>query len=356
MKTLNKMRWIMGIVTMGVSLLSQAYPGESIVLDPVTGDYTITYWDPEEPAGLEDTTFVPATKIDPAIFSKFQLGDAGIVTYSYTVSNGAAAKQAIIGLSLEQTERVKGERDVPLGATATVSEVGQAFLANTSALNSPASWSGNIYRLRESRIVWRPDDLKTGGVQAGSTQAGFSFSSLALPGVSMARMDGIGAVFGYAGDGPAQDSAILAELNRLQDNDFIARPAAVPTIAVPTPFNAAVTLERIQTHVHSWIGMKLLDPAFSAQLDTSFKGAIDAYRSNQPKAGKSAIKSLRELLKKAYPDLDNEDIVDEETSNNKPVLSKAEGGAQFKNGMIARLPARVLDFDLKYVLKQVGEE
>ena len=147
-------------------------------------------------------------------------------------------------------------------------------------------------------------------------------------------------------DGPQGE--VLKQVLQLEDNDYVPRNAAIPTISVPTPFDAATLLERIQTHVHTWIGMKLLDPEFSAQLDTSFKGAIDGYRYNQPKMGKSHIKTMRALLKKAYPDLNNEDIVDEETGNNK--------GAQFKNGMIARLPARVLDFDLKYVLKQVDDE
>lgn len=345
MKTLNKLRWIMAVAAMGVSLYAQAYPGESIVLDPVTGDYRITYWDDitygdtafEQPS-LRQTTFVPATKIDPTIVSKFKLGDASLVIYSYAMSNGAAAKQAIVVLSLEQTERVKGERDVPLTATATVSEVEQAFLANTSALNSPASWSGNIYRLRESRIVWSPDDLKTGGVPAGSTQAGFSFSSLALPGLSVARMEGIGGVFGYAGEGPVQDSAIRPELDRLTKNDFIARSAAVPTLPVPSPFDPAVTLERIQTHMHTWIAKQLLDAAFSAQLDLSFKAAIDAYRAGQRETGKKAIETMRELIKQQQPDADKETATSIRTTT-LPAL-------------IDLLAARILFFDLNYVTER----
>lgn len=350
MKTLTKFCWSIGIVTMLSSLYAQAYPGESIVLDPVTGNYTITYWDEEEPAGLEQTTFVPATKIIPAIRSSFHMGDAGFVIYSYTVSNGAAAKQAIVGLSLEQTERVKGERDFP-PATATVSEVEQVFLANMSTLSSPANWSGNIYRLRESRIVWNTDDLETGGVRPGRTETGFSFSSPALPGMSVARMEGVGAIFGYAGDGPAMDSTIRPELERLRKNDFITRPSAVPTIAVPTPFDPAVTLERIQTHMHTWIAMQLLDPAFSAQLDRYFQSAISAYRLNQPKVGKKQIQTMRELIKKEHADADREDDNDDRSQ-------KGDHDDKNKNKrvLIDKLAARILDFDLKYVTKRMGSD
>ena len=347
MKMLTKFRWGMGIVTMLASLYAQAYPGENIVLDPVTGNYTITYWDEEEPAGLEKTTFVPATKIIPAIRCKFRLVGANDVAYSYTVANGAAAKQAIVGLSLEQTARVKGERDFP-AITATADEVEQAIFANMSTLDSPENWSGNIYSvLGYSRIVWRPDELETGGVKAGRTQVGFGFSSPALPGVSEARMKGIGQIFGYAGDGPAMDSTIRPELERLRKNNFIARPAAVPTIAVPAPFDAAVLLDRIRAHVATWPGKHLLDPAFSTQLDRYMVAAADAYRRNQPKAGKEHIQTLRKMLKKEHEDADRDDDKEEEKHEGKS-YNKA------RRPPIDHLAARILDFDLKYVMKRVG--
>jgi hypothetical protein len=108
----------------------------------------------------------------------------------------------------------------------------------------------------------------------------------------------MGETLGFPDEGPVEDSAVLADLNRLRDNDCITRPAAVPTIPVPTPFDLAVTLERIQTHMHTWIGMQLLDATFSSQLDRSFQSAISAYRLNQPKVGKKQIQTMRELPKK----------------------------------------------------------
>lgn len=342
MKTPNKFCWAVGMIAILASLYAQAYPGESIVLDPATGDYSITYWDDEEPAGLEQTTFVPATKIAPTIRSKFRMDGASDVTYSYIVSNGATAKQAIIAVSLEETARIKGERDFP-ARTATVEEVRQVLFANMSALNSPENWSGNIYTVRgQSKIAWNPDDLKTGGVKAGRTQAGFGFSSLALPGISEARMEGIGAVFGYAGEGPAMDSAIRPELERLQQNDFIARPAAVPTIPVPTPFDPAIVLERIQTHTHTWIGMQLLDPTFSSQLDRYLTAAADAYRLNDTHAGKEHIMALRKMLAKEHRNLDGDDGDDDSDKERKAATLPG----------IDRLAARVLDFDLRYALER----
>jgi len=349
MKMLIKLRWFTAIAATCVSLFCHAYPGESIVRDPVTGDYTITYWDDEEPGSLEQTTFVPATKIIPTVRSKFRLEGTSSVVYSYTLANGASAKQAIVGLILEPIGRIANERDLP-PVTAPASEVENIIITNMAALNSPKDWGGNIVRIRgQSRIAWLAEDLETDGVRSGRAMPGFGFSSSALPGISTAKMEGKGAVFGYAGEGPAVDSAIYAELGRLRKNDFIARPASAPMIVVPDPFNAAVLLDRIQTQMHSWIGMQLLDTSFSSQLDRYLTAAADAYRHNQPKAGKEHIQTLRRMLKKEHEDADRDDEKED---------GKAEGKNDDKNKriLIDRLAARVLDFDLKYVFKRMGDD
>jgi hypothetical protein len=173
---------------------------------------------------------------------------------------------------------------------------------------------------------------------------GFGFSSLDLPGVGPSQIDGMGEVFGFPDEGPVEDSAVLAELNRLRDNDFVTRPAAVPMVAVPVPFNAVVLLDRIQTQMHTWIGMSLLDATFSAQLDRYFQSANNAYRLNQPKVGNQQIQTMRALIKKEQPNAGNGEGDNEGDSQNKN-----------KPALIDPLAARVLDFDLQYVMKRAGE-
>jgi len=347
MKTTYK--FLAGIATMALSFYAHAYPGEGIVLDPATGNYTITYRGDPNSTELSQTAFVPSTKIVPAIRSGFSLGDKGAIVYRYTVSNGATAKQAIVGVVLDQiVNPVIGELPFP---AAPVTQAADAAYdaAIKAALITPVGWNGSIIRIPSDnldRIVWRPKaPISTGGIPAGRTVTGFSFSSLDLPGVWPSQMDGIGEVLGFSDEGPVDDSAVLDELNRLRDNDFITRPAAVPIVAVPTPFDAAVLLNRIQTQMHTWIGMQLLDPAFSAQLDRSFQSAISAYRLNQPKVGKKQIQTMRELIKKEQPDLGR----DEEHESHK----SQEKNDDRKSALIDRLAARVLDFDLEYVTKRV---
>ncbi|MFZ5523587.1 MAG: hypothetical protein ACOY9D_05830 [Pseudomonadota bacterium] len=327
-------------------------PGESIVLDPVTGNYTLTYSDEQDDGSkiLSHATFVPATKIVPAINSKFHLDQTGTVTYSYSVSSGAQSRQILDGISIDITGKVVGSQDLPTNMqTSTVAQAFAVLEANEQALATPSGWRGYISTYENgASITWDPVDSAAGIPPKGHVK-GFGFVSQSLPGLGVAQFKGESGVHGYGGEGPEPGSDIAKQIQALDDNDFVPRNAAVPTIAVPDPFDAAVTLERIQAHMHTWIAMKLLDPAFSAQLDRSFQSAISAYRLSQPKVGKKHIQTMRELIKKEHADADRE-----EGNDDRGEKGDDNDKNKTKQALIDKLAARILDFDLKYVAKRMG--
>lgn len=340
-----------GIAALSISLYAPAYPGESIVRDPITGNFTITYRGDPNATELSQTIFVPSTKIVPNIRSSFRLSERSIITYRYSVSNGATAKQDIVSVVLEQIANpILGE--LPFPHSSAIQATFDAYTAAiAAALVSPPGWDGSIDR-DIANIGWSPKaaTFETGGVHAGHKLTGFGFNSLDLPGVGPSWMAGLaneaGEVFGFPDDGPLNDSAILAELNQLRDNNFIVRNAAVPTIAVPVPFDADILLERIRTHVATWPSKQLLDSAYAAQLDRYLVAAIDAYRLNNTKAGREHIVTLRKMLAKEHHQVDHDDEDDDDGEERR-------SATRFS---IDRLAARVLDFDLRYVLKRMEHE
>lgn len=351
MKTSSKL--LAGIAAMAISLYVQAYPGEGIVLDSATGNYTITYRGDPNSTELSQTVFVPSTKVVPAIRSSFRI-EKNTIVYRYTVFNGATAKQAIVGVVLDQiVNPIVGELPFPSALqNATPTENAAYDAAEKAALSTPTDWYGSIIRLPSdnmNRIAWTPKPpLKIGGIAAGRTLTGFGFSSVDLPGVWPSQMDGIGEVLSFSDEGPVKDSAVFAELNQLRDKDFVTRPAAVPMITVPTPFDAATLLGSIQTQTHTWIAMSLLDATFSTQLDRYFQSAISAYRLNQPKVGKQQIEALRELVRKEHPDMGRDEEHESDRNHEKNDNRQAP--------LIDKLAARVLDFDLSYVIRRMDED
>jgi hypothetical protein len=343
----NQIKFVTQLVILTLLLDSvhaiAAKPGESIVLDPNTGDYTITYWGSDKTnAQLSKVIFVPATKIEPTVQSVFKLRGASEVFYSYRVSNGKKSRQSLVSIRLDPASSII----LPLpSSNNNIAE--QLLGAEYSAITKPENWTGISTSSRAGgvRISWSPTSDE--GLPPGKTQAGFGFSSRDIPGIGMAQMQGDTPVQMYPDEGPVSDLA--NELERMEQHDFVTRPAAIPAITVPNPFNAAILLERIQTQTHTWIAMQLLDATFSSQLDRSLTAAANAYRLNQPKAGKEHIQTLRKMLKKEHDDADKDD--DKEDSKH-----DGKHDDKVKRVQIDRLAARVLDFDLKYVLKRMGGE
>lgn len=350
-------RLVVSIIASAISLCAQAYPGESIVRDQATGNYTITYRGDSSSTELSQTVFVPSTKIDPSVRSSFRLSERGIITYPYTIANGATAKQAISGIALEPIiNPILGETPDPSQRpNLTRADIDAYVAAEAAALPTPIGWDGDINR-DISNIFWMPKTgkLDTHSIQAGRSLSGFTFSSLDLPGMGVAQISGLyseSEIFGFPDDGPLQDSAVFDELNRLRDNDFVRRNAAVPTIVVPVPFDAAILLDCIRTHVATWPSKQLLDPALATQLDRYLVSAADAYRRNQLKAGKEHIETLREMLKREHKELDHDD-----DENGTHTERNDDHRATTQRILIDRLAARILDFDLKYVLKRTERE
>jgi len=94
----------------------------------VTGNYTLTYSDEQDDGSkiLSHATFVPATKIVPAINSKFHLDQTGVVTYSYSVHSGTQSRQILDSVSFDITGKIVGSQNLITNMqTSTLAQTGK---------------------------------------------------------------------------------------------------------------------------------------------------------------------------------------------------------------------------------------
>lgn len=346
------MKVILAIIAYCFVMPVFALDGESIVFNPTTGNYLITYLSSTDDQ-FHQIIFIPSTKINPILRSKLKLERDGVINYGYSLLSGRNSQQVIRLLILDPVSSIHTPLpniplNAPAGTTAAVMSKAEHYL------DTPALWKASIAYSdsRTSFIIGWSYDLDTGGLPPGAN-INFGVKSRDLPGIIQAN------VYGFAPDSQeipgeetqdARDGGFGQQYTKLTTkNNFVTPPAAVPAIAVPNPFNAAVLIDRIQTQMHTWIAMQLLDASFSSQLDRYLTAAADAYRHNQPKAGKEHIQTLRKMLKNEHEDADKDDEKED---------GKHEGKSDDKTKRlpIDRLPARVLDFDLKYVLKRMGDD
>jgi hypothetical protein len=211
--------------------------------------------------------------------------------------------------------------------------------AGLRALSIPTAWKGFVMPSHEGglRIAY----FNTDGIKPGKSQRGFGFSSADLPGIGVARFSGkTGSRFGVEDEGPQGE--IADQLEQLQHSDFVPRYAAVPAINISNPFNAATVLRSVQQQTQTWVGMQLLDPALSSQLDRLFQVAIDAAGRNDSKRVHAYLAEIRKLIRNEHQDLESERDDDKDDNTGK------------RRVLIARLAAQVLDFDIKYIRMRLG--
>lgn len=301
---------------------------ESFVIDPNTGDYHIRYKSVYD-GDLVEVTFVPATKIDPAFISKFKINDQSNIVYRYKVRNGEKSKQSLVTLVLDASNVYHKSQVTPKGWDGS----------------SVPDYGGNGYT-----VGWSYDNLstETSGIRPGQSQSGFGIESSDLPGIGTVRLNGNTPIQGFPDPGPDPESSVGKQFNELHSKNFVLRPAAVPLIPVPNPFDAAAVLTSMQKHINQdLVTMNLIDPSFASQLDRLFRTAISAAKGGNTVALKGNLKDLRHMLKREHADVDQDD---EDGGKDNDGKDKEKD----KSRLIDKLAAKVLDFDLKYIQKRLG--
>lgn len=311
------------------SVLSQ----ESISRDPITGDYTISYFATEDNGNqmLRQTVFVPSTKISPSIRSEFEFKHAGSVAYRYTLKNGAGAPQAIQVFTLGSAVGVK---------TSSTASGGRS---NDGRIFTPAPWTVLTSAKQNGllRIVWRYPDA--GGLWPTQAQPGFGFESTGLPGIVAAGVAGNAPDFAGLGEnGFDPDSALGKQLQQLVMHDYVDVWVAAPAIPLTSPVNPTAVLTQLRTHVATWPSEQLIDQSTESNLDALFQAAIAALSQGNTQQAAQALRAVRRSIAPLHGEARDED--------EGPAREKSNGRG---GSMSYALAARVLSFDVRFLLHQL---
>lgn len=292
---------------------------EGVKRDPQTGNYIITYKDSS--GFFNEILFEPADKIDPVVRSTFRHApQSDLVRYEYTLANGAASQQRIRML---------------------VSQVSSV----SAGPGSPKDWEGYVvptFANADLRLSWAYEgDGHLGGLAPGRSIGDFQIESVDLPGIAVMQVEGAARHVTWLGDATEPESAVGMTVLDLEKQDFVPVYVAVPRITVTSPFEPGTVLAALQTHItNDWIPTKLIEPVFASQIDRLLAAARNAAERGDDERLRDHLKELRRVVKKAHPGADTGD----------------EGYEKKKgrdNRPIGELAARVLDFDIEYVLKRL---
>lgn len=322
---------------------------EGIYLNSATGDYTVRF------LGFDDTiiegTFFPHTKINPSIKSRFDTAGDDHTKYQYNVKNGRTSKQDIATIIIYVSSVSAHGQVNPTGWVGSVAP-------NIGGIGEIVGWSSRTVRpgMDEEMVMTDPrwNEPAIAGIPPGGGPVEFAFRSRDLPGVGVIRNRGSAAITRLPDEGPDPETPVGKAYSELRQNDFVPRLAAIPKISNPAPFDAVAVLSGIQKHVKDdLVGMELVEPSFVTKLDQGLTSAIEAAKRGNTEALRSELRKLRHLLKgfgEAEADSHTAAAKDKDEDQSPP-----EDRIRTKDWPhpIAKLAARVLDFDLKYVEKRV---
>lgn len=303
---------------------------EWIARDAQTQEYIIHYLGGDET--LKTVRWAPTTNIAVSIASEFKV-DGGKIRYQYKIKNHKTSKQPVIGFKVMARAGADGD------------------------LLAPEGWFGRVVenfddRTGDIKLSWLAKSPLQ--IAAGDHQRGFSVINADLPAAGLAEAKGQISLLSFPDEGPTGALLEFIEQSGLmrQAMKGVPRLAAVPRIPVPTPWDTGTVLANIRTHINTdMVSMQLIDPVFANELNRLFTAAIEATKHNNDKGVKENLNNIRKALKKAHKDID-----DDKKDNEDSDWESTEPKQKPKPATIDRLAARVLDFDVRYVLGRLGKD
>ncbi len=306
---------------------------DSIVVD-ANGNYVITY---KSYLGWQRVKWIPATKINPAINTVVRRTrtNPDQFSYRYTVRNGQDSRQYLVGMRTQASDMLSTDPDKPGGWTA------DATVDHATGSGFIVGWS-----------FWRGEGPWEAGLKPGISISGFGIDSKDLPGVGkFALWAAVPPGQSFPDEGPNEEynPTIIKEFNRIIDYDYVPRLATVPRIEVPSPFDAAVVLAGIRKHLmEELVPMKLVEPVFAEGFGRLLEAAIEAAKRGNTAGLLAHLKDLRRMLRGfGEPEEENH------AANKNGDIPEDQINTKLWPHPVAKLAARVLDFDLKYVLERI---
>ena len=328
--------------------------GESIRYDAQTGNYIVTYYgDPGRGADRMITLiYETPNKVKPEVKVQMRSGRERDIVYSYDVSNGKAAKQAIYAFSFtaragwfENSSLVSNETASSQVAAGNLAGAAQAMegkltyagSVEDTRMTQSAKWLPEIGFAKSGKafsVEWQahPNKKPLDDIKPGQQRKGFGLALPYLPGIVEFDFSGDGKSFGFPG-AAGGDSKIWKDLDKLMFGSTAPSPSVAslgPKILIPEPFNTKVLATGISNDLASWVEAGQLSENLAQKLRLTFAAIGDAAeRNNSGGVAGNAGTVFRDLFSRhhgmSHRHIEEDDEEDHDKANkhvNHPELSR----------------------------------
>jgi hypothetical protein len=361
----RKISFHLFLIAIALVLLTRVAPAQSqdsATYDPIRGTWQLYYQNPETDQWTQKT-YIPSNQVTPDIRSEVSWRN-GQFQYEYNIRNTQTAKQFIGSLEVWSLPLVIEPTTLPaLTATHEQSELRglqidaryearRAF--EKSIVRSPAGWNGGLRLDKDAgktSIVWNVGirDTDSEGIKPGQRQSGFGITRPELPGVARFKVEGRNPE-PWIPDQLPDTSFWNQKVQEIRSQDYILSSVIAPVIQVPAPYSGSELARRLKTHVNTWVKYGHVSQPMLDKINLQFDQLIPSLENRNKRQVRETFIHMLTAIFREHPGMHLGHSLEDEDKHNSKSFSRIAERGNLNSPNIDRLAARVLVYDLFYIL------
>jgi hypothetical protein len=216
----------------------QAQTGPTLDYDSNSGNYLLRY---RLGDSLVEKTFVPATKIVPAV-SATVVEARDTLVFSYTVINTSSSRQRLAEFGIKSSGRLF-----------SVTKPNEDWYSDEAGLYLGWTWS----HIRVSQRHGKNGIYHVYGIAPDSSVGGFALKSLGLPSITICYFQGATSIMSFGPEPPQEVQDLLHTVDRFPTN-YVSRSTVGPN-EISNPFDCIVFVDTLLSYTRQsvalgWLG------------------------------------------------------------------------------------------------------
>lgn len=294
-----------------------SHEGDSIFFDEANNNYVLKYVSTN--GQINEVIWTPPSDVMAKVKAKYKSSKDGSIEYKYEIKVDDDSSQSLVAFRFYTT------------------------LNGDFYSDKPKKWKEIIRNSYDEKELgkWVNWYTTTSPVKAGKKIDNFEVKGMALPGYSVASVEGETGILSYPDYGPNIEVQTYFEeeiVSKLFNGKAI--NTAVPMIPISVPFNSVETYSSFNNFLLGYIDKGFIDPSISRSLTDASTAVLVALKADDINSALSKLKTVKKL-------------VEGEDDNHKAKKAHGMSEEAKPQPLITKELRKILKFNIEYIKKKL---
>ncbi len=294
-----------------------SHGGDSIFFDEANNNYVLKYVSTS--GQINEVIWTPPSDVMAKVKAKYKSLKDGSIKYKYEIKVDDDSNQSLVAFRFYTSLNGDFYSDKP--------KKWKEIIRNSYDENELGKW-----------VNWY---TTSSPVKAGKKIDNFEVKGMALPGYSVAFVEGETGILSYPDYGPN------IEVQTYFEEDIVSKHfngkainIAVPMIPISVPFNSVETYSSFHNFLLGYIDKGFIEPSISISLTDASTAVLTALTANDVDVALSNLKAVKKLVEGEY-------------ENHKDKKDHGESEEGKPQPLIIKELRKILKFNLKFIKKKL---